>query len=118
MGVDCSSIVAYGDFLEDVEFIEDESKDGKLFFRDELDRICFDYDKADELGLKIVQEPYNLSWVFIGVPFLEKTPEETIEALKTVREKWNLVIDNLKEVLSEEIINKLEPAIVEEAYFS
>ena len=31
MGVDCSSIVAYGDFLEGIEIIEDESKDNKLW---------------------------------------------------------------------------------------
>ena len=117
MGVDCSSIVAYGDFLENVEFIEDESKDGKLFFRDELGRLCYDWEVADKSGVTIEIEPYGNDWVFIGIRFLEKTPEETIEALKTVKEKWAKVIESLKEV-SPELADLLEPAIVEDAYFS
>ena len=117
MGVDCSSIVAYGDFLENVELIEDESKDGKLFFKDELDRLCYDWEAAEKLNVKVITEPYSGNWVFIGIQFLEKTPEETIEALKTVKEKWAKVMEELKEV-SPELADLLEPAIVEDAYFS
>lgn len=124
MGVDCSSIVAYGDFLEGIEIIEDESKDNKLFFIDELDRLCYDYETADNNGYKIVVEPYSMSWIFIGVPFLKETPEETIEALKVVKEKWEKLIKELKEAVVnkddfiKEKIDNLKPSIVEESYFS
>ena len=124
MGVDCSSIVAYGDFLEGIEIIEDESKDNKLFFIDELDRLCYDYGVADTNGYEIVVEPYSMSWIFIGVSFLKETPEETIEALKTVKDKWEKLIKELKEAVInkddfiKEKIDNLKPAIVEEAYFS
>lgn len=123
MGVDCSCIVAYGDFLEDIEIIEDESKDDKLFFIDELNRLCYDYEVADNNGYKIVVEPYSMSWIFIGVSFLEGTPEETIEALKVVKEKWEKLIKELKEVVKDneffkEKVNNLKPSIVEEPYYS
>ena len=124
MGVDCSSIVAYGDFLEGIEIIEDESKDNKLFFIDELDRLCYDYGIADNNGYKIVVEPYSMSWIFIGVSFLKETPEETIEALKVVKEKWEKLIKELKEAVVnkddfiKEKIDNLKPSIVEESYFS
>ena len=77
MGVDCSCIVAYGDFLDRIEIIEDESKDGRLFFIDELGRLCYDYEVAYNNRYIVRIEPYTTDWVFIGVPFLEKTPEET-----------------------------------------
>ena len=124
MGVDCSSIVAYGDFLEGIEIIEDESKDNKLFFIDELDRLCYDYGLADNNGYKIEVEPYSMSWIFIGVSFLKETPEETIEALKVVKEKWEKLIKELKEAVVnkddfiKEKIDNLKPSIVEESYFS
>lgn len=124
MGVDVSSFVAYGDFLENISLIEDESKDNKIFFIDELGRLCFDYGTADMGGFSIIQEPYGLEWTFIGVPFLASTPEETIENLKTVKDKWEELIKELKEAslnCSEPIkekINNLKPTIVEEAYFS
>ena len=124
MGVDCSSIVAYGDFLEGIEIIEDESKDGRLFFIDELDRLCYDYEIADNNGYEIVVEPYSMIWIFIGVSFLKETPEETIEALKVVKEKWEKLIKELKEAVInkddfiKEKIDNLKPAIVEESYFS
>lgn len=124
MGVDCSSIVAYGDFLEGIEIIEDESKDDKLFFIDELDRLCYDYEVADTNEYIIIVEPYSMSWIFIGVPFLKETPEETIEALKVVKEKWEKLIKELKEAVVnkddfiKEKIDNLKPSIVEESYFS
>ena len=124
MGVDCSSIVAYGDFLEGIEIIEDESKDNKLFFIDELDRLCYDYGIADTSEYIIKVEPYSMNWIFIGVSFLKETPEETIEALKTVKDKWEKLIKELKEAVInrddfiKEKIDNLKPAIVEEAYFS
>lgn len=124
MGVDCSSIVAYGDFLEGIEIIEDESKDNKLFFIDELDRLCYDYGIADTNEYIIRVEPYSMSWIFIGVPFLKETPEETIEALKVVKEKWEKLIKELKEAVVnkddfiKEKIDNLKPSIVEESYFS
>ena len=124
MGVDCSSIVAYGDFLEGIEIIEDESKDGRLFFIDELDRLCYDYKVADTNEYIIRVEPYSMSWIFIGVSFLKETPEETIEALKVVKEKWEKLIKELKEAVVnkddfiKEKIDNLKPAIVEESYFS
>ena len=99
MGVDCSSIVAYGDFLEGIEIIEDESKDNKLFFIDELGRFCYDYEVADKNGYMIKIEPYSCDWIFIGVSFLKETPEETIEALKVVKEKWEKLIKELKEAV-------------------
>ena len=121
MGLDVSSFVAYGDFLEVVLILDDESKDDKLFFTDELGRLCYDYEVADERGITIINEPYDLDWLFIGVPFLGKTPEETIENLKTVKDKWEELIKELKEAslnCEESIkkkINELEPAIVEES---
>lgn len=124
MGVDCSSIVAYGDFLEGIEIIEDESKDNKLFFIDELDRLCYDYGIVDTSEYIIRIDPYSMSWIFIGVSFLKETPEETIEALKTVKDKWEKLIKELKEAVInkddfiKEKIDNLKPAIVEEAYFS
>lgn len=123
MGVDCNCIVAYGDFLEDIEIIEDESKDDKLFFIDELNRLCYDYEIADNNEYKIVVEPYSMSWIFIGVSFLKGTPEETIEALKVVKEKWEKLIKELKEVVKDneffkEKVNNLKPSIVEEPYYS
>lgn len=123
MGVDCSCIIAYGDFLEGVQILEDESKDGRLFFIDELDRLCYDYVVADNSGYVVKIEPYTTDWVFIGVSFLEKTPEETIEALKTVKDKWERIIKELKEATDDneflkEKVNSLNPSIVGEAYFS
>ena len=124
MGVDVSSFVAYGDFLDDVSLIEDESKDNKIFFIDELGRLCFDYGTADIRGISIIQESYSLEWTFIGIPFLASTPEETIENLKTVKDKWEELIKELKEAslnceeTVKEKINNLKPTIVEEAYFS
>lgn len=123
MGLDCSCIVAYGDFLDRIEIIEDESKDGRLFFIDELGRLCYDYEVAYNNRYIVRIEPYTTDWVFIGVPFLEKTPEETIEALKTVKDKWEKLIKELKEVTDDneflkEKISKLKPFIVNEAYFS
>ena len=124
MGIDCSSIVAYGDFLEGIEIFEDESKDGRLFFMNELDGLCYDYKVADNNEYIIKVEPYSMSWIFIGVSFLKKTPEETIEALKVVKEKWEKLIKELKEAVVnkddfiKERIDNLKPAIVEEAYFS
>ena len=124
MGVDCSSIVAYGDFLEGINFEEGYSKNNELFFINESGTLCYDYAVVDKNGYMIKIEPYSCAWVFIGVPFLEKTPEETIEALKTVKGKWNTLIKALKEAIPEEEtfllekINKLKPAIVSESYFS
>ena len=126
MSVDANCIVAYGCFLKNIEIREDypDNENNKVFFIDKEGVLCYDYDIADEKGFYIRMEPYNCAWTFIGVPFLKKTPEGTIEALKTVKEKWNELIKDLKEVIPEgesylpDMINKLEPEIVKKPFYS
>lgn len=126
VSVDANCIVAYGCFLNNVEIREDYSDDenNKVFFIDKEGVLCYNYDIADEKGFYIRVEPYSCAWTFIGIPFLKNTPEDTIEALKIVKEKWNELIKELKEAIPNgetylpDIINKLEPKIVEEPYYS
>lgn len=125
MGVDCASFVAYGDFLNDIEILEECPDDNiKLFFLNEDGELCYDSDVADSRDFTIILEPYSNDWFFIGVSFLGETPEDTIENLKNVNNRWEELIKELKEVIPEEEtylfekINKLKPEIINYSYYS
>ena len=85
---------------------------------------CQPYDKADEKGIQIIIEPYNGNWTYIGVPFLNKDIDKTIENLKTVKEKFEEAFKELMDTIPEsevslrETLNKEIPQIIEESYYS
>ena len=124
MGVDASALVGYGIFINGSLFHYEDAEDGdKPFIWDSEEKeLNYNYEVADEKGYMIVIEPYGSNWTFIGIDFLSRDVDKTIENLKQVKEKWNNLIAELLSVIPEkelrEKITKEEPQIIEEAYFS
>lgn len=126
MGVDARDLVGYGIFVAGNLFHYEDVEDGdKPFIWDSEEKeLNYNYDITDEKGYMIVIEPYGGDWTFIGIDFLSRDVDKTIENLKQVKEKWsNLMAELLSAIPEEEKelrekIIKEEPQIIEEAYFS
>lgn len=124
MGVDASSITAYGIFWENCGLKETYDKSDKLFLYEDME-LSYNYKVMEDKGFIIRVEPYDCDWTFIGVEFLADTPEETIENLKHVKEKWEELYNDLLRAIPEERVQLKErvkklnsPSIVSEAFFS
>ena len=85
--------------------------------------------RVSELGINyFILKPFDLmdleKRILSCKEEIKETPEETIEALKVVKEKWEKLIKELKEAVVnkddfiKEKIDNLKPSIVEESYFS
>ena len=126
MGVDANELVGYGIFVTGRLFHYEDVEDGDKPFtwNSEEKELNYNYDITDEKDYMIVTEPYGGDWTFIGINFLSRDVDKTIENLKQVKEKWNNLITELLSVIPEEEkelrekITKEEPQIVEEAYYS
>ena len=124
MGVDADELVGYGIVLEGSLFeYEDCSNENNPFCWKE-GSLNYDYSKAKEKGYHIVIEPYSGSWTYLGIDFLDKDVDKTIENLKYVKVQWNNLITDLLKVIPEEEkelrekISKEKPQIIEMAFYS
>lgn len=128
MGVDADELVGYGIVVDGNIFNYSDFENGDNIFSWSTDEnsygLNYNYDKADEKGVKVKIEPYGGDWTYIGIDFLERDVDKTIENLKQVKEKWNNLITELLSVIPEEEkelrnkITKEEPQIIEMAYYS
>lgn len=128
MGVDANSFVGYGIIVNDSLFnYEDVENEDKIFswsFDEDNYGLSYNYSKADEKGIEIIMEPYSGNWTYIGVPFINKDIDKTIENLKTVKEKFEIAFKELMDTIPEsevslrETLNKKIPQIIEKSYYS
>ena len=124
MGVDADELVGYGIVVDGSLFEYEDCSDDNNPFCWKEGLLNYDYDKADEKGYHIRIEPYGRDWTYLGIDFLDRDVDKTIENLKSVKEKWsNLLSDLLKAIPEEEKelrekILKEEPQIIEMAFYS
>lgn len=125
MSVDASCIVAYGVFWENCSDIKETYKESDKLFTYKDMELSYDYKVMEDKGFIVRTEPYCGDWTFLGVEFIADTPEETIENLKHVKEKWEELYKDLLEAIPDdkvelkERVKKLNnPSIVSEAFFS
>jgi len=128
MSVDADSFVGYGIIVNGSLFNYEDVENGDKIFswssNEDDYGLNYNYGKADEKGIQIIIEPYSGDWTYIGVPFLNKDIDKTIENLKTVKEKFEEAFKELMDTIPEsevslrETLNKEIPQIIEEAYYS
>lgn len=128
MGVDANSFVGYGIVVSGSLFNYEDAENGDKIFswssNEDDYGLNYNYDKADEKGIQIITEPYSGHWTYIGVPFLNKDIDKTIENLKTVKERFDKMYKELMDTIPEsevslrETLNKEKPEIIEMAYYS
>lgn len=128
MGVDVNSFVAYGAFIDNVIprlYEAGCTENGSSLFKwdEEENEMQYNFDMQGEYDLIVINEPYSGDWLFMGIEFVEKDVDKTIENLKSVKVKWNAVIHQLISALPEgekekkELLLNLNPSIVEMSYF-
>jgi len=115
MGVDVNAFCLYGAYLEtDKELLIDYSDEGSFYEDDETISIPEEF--LDKFNVKVIEEPYSNSWVFIGIDFLHSDTVRTIESLIHIHNEWR---DFLVELCNKGIKLKFEdePSIELEGYF-
>ena len=128
MSVDADSFVGYGIVVSGSLFNYEDVENGDKIFswssNEDDYGLNYNYDKADEKGVCIITEPYSGRWTYIGIPFLDKDVNKTIENLKTVKARFKEVLKELLDTIPEtevaliEHICKNKPRIVHNAYYS
>lgn len=124
MSVDANFFVGYGTIIGGSIFKYEDVENGDKIFSWDGEGLNFNYEKADEKGVCIITEPYNSEWTYIGIPFLNKDVNKTIENLKTVKARFKEVLKELLDTIPEtevaliEHICKNKPRITSHAYYS
>lgn len=128
MSVDANSFVGYGIIVSDSLFNYEDAENGDKIFswssNEDDYGLSYNYEVADKKDLRIITEPYCGTWTYIGISFLDKDVDKTIENLKTVKEKFEIAFKELMDTIPEsevslrEKLNKEIPQIIEESYYS
>lgn len=124
MSVDVDYFVGYGTIIRGSIFKYEDVENGDKIFSWDGEGLNFNYEKADEKGVCIITEPYDSDWTYIGIPFLDKDVNKTIENLKTVKARFKEVLKELLDTIPEtevaliEQICKNKPRITSDAYYS
>lgn len=128
MGVNIRSFVGYGILVDGSLFCYEDYENGDKIFswssNEDDYGLNFNYEKADEKGVCIITESYSGCWTYVGIPFLNEDVNKTIENLKTVKERFDIIYKELMETIPEtevslkETLNKKTPQIVEMAYYN
>ena len=119
--------VGYGILVKGKLFEYEDYENGDRMFSwssDEDYGLSYNYEITDNTDVLIKMEPYASDWTFVGIKFLDKDIDKTIENLKITKEKFDEMYKELLETIPEteislrEKLQKAIPQIIEMSYYS